>query len=437
MKTVRFWVIAGLLVLIVGSITVFGQDYRAEVPGDNFSLEGALELFKQSESPEDFERLLNSQESKVNNLDLNGDGYIDYIRVFDRNEGNVHLFVLQAVISEHESQDIAVIELEKQSDGKAVLQIIGDEDIYGIETIIEPTREVRVNAGTSTSRVVVNVWTWPAVRYVYSPYYTVYASPWHWHRHPSWWHAWHPVTYHEYYTWSYGYRPYYTVCTTYRIGYIRTYYRPYRTTSVIVINKHRDHVTRYRANHKQYDRYRYDHPGDRYGRTTPDNRYDRYSNDNRSEQRDGNRTRTPSQSEYRKPSQDAESPSMRGNDYRRREAGVFAVDNKPSSEPPQRRTYTKPTNTEPAPRPAPDRTYTPPQRSSSPDFRSTSGQNRQADRPSAPATRYTPPARSSSSGSREGSFNRQERQPSPRMAPQQHTKSSGGSGQSEPKRRGR
>ena len=61
-----------LLALVVSGMTSYGQVTDAEVPGDNFSLEGALEVFKKSESPEEFERLLNSADSKVNNLDLNG-----------------------------------------------------------------------------------------------------------------------------------------------------------------------------------------------------------------------------------------------------------------------------------------------------------------------------------------------------------------------------
>ena len=40
------------------------------LPGDNFSLEAALDLFKKSTSPEDFEKKLNSQNNKVNNLDI-------------------------------------------------------------------------------------------------------------------------------------------------------------------------------------------------------------------------------------------------------------------------------------------------------------------------------------------------------------------------------
>src|SRR5688500_20139353 len=84
MKTLKM---LSVLALVFCGTFSYGQAVEAEVPGDNFSLEGALELFKQSDSPEEFERLLNSPDSKVNNLDLNGDGYIDYIRVHDRYQG--------------------------------------------------------------------------------------------------------------------------------------------------------------------------------------------------------------------------------------------------------------------------------------------------------------------------------------------------------------
>ncbi len=239
-----------MTLLMSGVASVYGQAMDAEVPGDNFSLEGALELFKKSSSPEDFERLLNSPDSKVNNLDLNGDGYVDYIRVLNRTEGNVHLFILQAVISEDEAQDIAVIELEKKADGKAVLQIIGDEDIYGVTTIIEPTQEVRTYAGSNVTPVVVNVWSWPAVRYVYSPFYTVWVSPWGWYSRPVWYSTWRPITYVHYHSVWYPYRSYYTVCHTRRIVHAHHIYHPHRTTSVIVHNRHHDKITHYRTAHR-------------------------------------------------------------------------------------------------------------------------------------------------------------------------------------------
>jgi hypothetical protein len=217
------------------------------LPGDNFSLEGAMELFKKSGSPEEFEKMINSEDNKVNNLDLNEDGEIDYIKVIDKSESNVHAFILQAAVSETESQDIAVIELEKTSEGNAVAQIVGDEDIYGEETIIEPAEEVKSNAGATTSNVTVNVWTWPAVRYVYGPAYRSWISPWGWRTRPVWWKPWRPVRHRIYYGYRAPYVHRYAVVHTHRITHAHRIYRPARTTSVIVTNRHRPAVTHYRT----------------------------------------------------------------------------------------------------------------------------------------------------------------------------------------------
>ena len=272
MKTLQIYRIAFLSILMFGWITLKGQQ-QWEVPGDNFSLEGALEMFKKSASPEEFERNLNDPQARVNNLDLNGDGYIDYIRVYDVYEGNVHAFVLQAVISDTQSQDIAVITLEKLANGKAILQITGDADIYGVETIIEPTTEVRTYAGVNTSRVVVNVWSWPFVRYIYGPYYRVWVSPWGWGYRPYWWRPWRPVVYYDYYAFWRPYRSYYSVCYTHRVFYAHRIYRPYRTTSVIVHNRHYNRIREYRSSHIDREGNYRPRDGRNTGRLTSDVRY--------------------------------------------------------------------------------------------------------------------------------------------------------------------
>lgn len=250
MKAIKITGLMTLFFLISGSIAAYSQDSQAEVPGDNFSLEGALNLFKKSTSPEDFERLLNSPDSQVNNLDLNGDGEIDYIRVTDRTDGNVHDFILQDLVSDNEVQDIAVIELTKGADGSATLQITGDANIYGVQTIIEPSQEVQVYAGTTTAREPVNVWVWPTVRYIYSPAYVVYASPWSWSYRPYWWHTWRPVDYYVYYGWSQPWHSYYSVCYTQRNPYAYYHvYRPYRHESQFVYDRHHDEIAHYRNDH--------------------------------------------------------------------------------------------------------------------------------------------------------------------------------------------
>lgn len=212
------------------------------LPGDNFSLEGAVELFKKAESPEDFEKLLNQEDSKINNLDLNEDGETDYIRVVDNMDGDAHALVLQVAVSEKESQDIAVIEIEKQGNENAILQIIGDEDIYGEQTIVEPFEDEEVqsgknkgpNAGMAPVRIVVNVWLWPSVRFMYRPGYTVWVSPWRWRLYPVWWRPWRPHPWHRYHVYVRPYRAHCHVITTHRVVRAHGVYAPRRTSSKVV-----------------------------------------------------------------------------------------------------------------------------------------------------------------------------------------------------------
>ncbi|NOS91853.1 MAG: hypothetical protein HOP30_08020 [Cyclobacteriaceae bacterium] len=249
---IHFRNISALVVLLAAatlsakSQTITAADSTG-LPGDNFSLEGALELFKKSTSPEEFEKMLNTEDSKVNNLDLNGDGETDYINVIDQTKKGSHAFVLQVAVSENEKQDIAVIELEKTGNDKAVAQIVGDEDMYGEQTIVEPTEEVVTNAGTSRQQVVVNVWTWPSVRYVYAPGYGVWASPYRWRAYPGWWRPWRPIRHRVFYGYRAPYRSRYVVVSTHRVVRAHRVYAPHRVTSVAVHTRHGAAVSHYRT----------------------------------------------------------------------------------------------------------------------------------------------------------------------------------------------
>jgi hypothetical protein len=234
-----------------------------DLPGDNFSLAGALTMFKKAASPEAFEQLLNTQENGVNNLDLNADGNTDYIRVINKRDKDVNIFILQAQLSATESQDVAVIELERTGEENAVIQIVGDEDIYGDTTIVEPTGSL---AGSQRARqfpshgphvvfdyvpasigIVINVWTWPCVRFVYAPAYRPWISPWAWRRYPVWWRPWRPLAWVAYRPVRVKYYPACTVVHTRRIVAAPVIYRPVRVTSVTVINRYRAPVANYRA----------------------------------------------------------------------------------------------------------------------------------------------------------------------------------------------
>lgn len=261
-----------LLILSFAVFTSFGKAMAqgaatdsTGLPGDNFSLQGALQMFQKAGSPEEFEKLINSEDNGVNNLDLNNDGEIDYVRVVDKMDKDLHVFILQVPVAESESQDIAVIEIEKTGDTTAILQIIGDEDIYGEEIIVEPDGRGEDDAfidynynnalsgpntdhySATTPRVVVNVWLWPSVRFVYAPIYRPWVSPWRWRHYPAWWRPWRPLTWHVWHPRPRIYHRPFVVVHTNRVIRAHAIYRPVRVSSVTVRTRNATAVGNYRV----------------------------------------------------------------------------------------------------------------------------------------------------------------------------------------------
>jgi hypothetical protein len=201
-----------------------------------------MELFKKSENPEEFEKALNKEDNKLNNLDLNGDGKIDYIHVIDRTEKDVHALVLQVAVNENESQDVAVIEIEKKGENNADVQIIGDEELYGKNYIIEPATEndsksPETTTNKSNATVFVNVWHWPAVRHIYRPSYVVWVSPWGWGHYPGWWTPWRPVYWRHYHPHWHPYHSYHRRVYTHRVVVAHNVYYGHRKVSKTVYQK--------------------------------------------------------------------------------------------------------------------------------------------------------------------------------------------------------
>ena len=241
LKTVLASFLAFFLINMVLSAQEISTDSTG-FPGDNFSLEGALALFEKATSLEDFEKQLNEEKNYVNNLDLNEDGEIDYIRIVDNMEGDVHAIVLQVPMSKTETQDIAVIEIEKTGKEEAILQIVGDEDVYGEQKIIEPFDMQAKSKGKGPSadlemkRVVVNVFFWPCVRFVYAPSYRVYVSPWGWSVYPRYWRPWRPHPWHVHIR-NRVHHPHFRVCHTHRVMRAHRVYAPRRKTTTTVRTK--------------------------------------------------------------------------------------------------------------------------------------------------------------------------------------------------------
>ena len=102
---------------------------------ENLDLRAVGRLLEKADDAEEFEYLLNSDDNGVNNLDLNGDGYTDYISVaeYEDRDTNQRGFTLFDRFGADEIQEIARIIFDRDSfdnRGARVL-LTGNEQLYG------------------------------------------------------------------------------------------------------------------------------------------------------------------------------------------------------------------------------------------------------------------------------------------------------------------
>ncbi|MCF8363282.1 MAG: hypothetical protein K9G70_11745, partial [Prolixibacteraceae bacterium] len=156
---------------------------------DNLDLEAVAYLFGESENLEVFEMKLNDPELRVSNLDLNYDGYIDYLRVVEVKEGRVFVITIQAVLGNDLYQNVATIDVMLKNRRNVYVQVIGNEYIYGRNYIIEPV---------FVHRPVIYTY----FRYSHRP---VWVSPWHWKQYPRYYSYREPYAVHVYHHHVYDY----------------------------------------------------------------------------------------------------------------------------------------------------------------------------------------------------------------------------------------
>lgn len=194
------------------------------LPGDNLDLYATLDLFQKSKTIEEFEASLNDEKTGINNLDLDLDSKVDFIKVVTQKEDDDFSFVLQVDVLDNEIQDVAVILVTKNKAKEVTIQMIGDEELYGKDYVIEPKTEipaVTANPAYSGTAVVISqpasvvyVESEPIVQYIYSPIYVPYYPPYY-----------------------YGYYP--------------PYYRPYPVISInIYFGRNRHHHNHYHGGHR-------------------------------------------------------------------------------------------------------------------------------------------------------------------------------------------
>ncbi|PYT01645.1 MAG: hypothetical protein DMF63_02015 [Acidobacteria bacterium] len=199
-----------------------GEDYWAK---DNLDLQRVGDVLQRSESPEQFERYLNEPDG-INNLDLNGDGYADYISVeeYEDRDSNSRGLSLFSRFGPDLIQEIATVLLYRDQPNYpgARFLINGNDQLYGDNYYYE------------TDWLNQQV---PIATYLYNDRDQYYRSPYYYDNYPTW------------------YQPYDIVDTpVYRTRIERVYPQPafvYTTAPVVIqkvkikspnFNKHFDQV---------------------------------------------------------------------------------------------------------------------------------------------------------------------------------------------------
>ena len=196
MKKKSSFLAVAICLLVIPAFSQNDKDTTAALglPGDNLDLYAVLTLFQKSKTIEAFEKTLNDEQTKINNLDLNLDKKVDFIKVTTKKEDSSFTFILQVDVTKTETQDVAVILVNKEK-GKVTIQAVGDPEVYGKDYVIEPKGQSPVTANpgyTGADPVVVNVpatttvvvQSAPIVQYVYSPAYVPYYPPYYYGYYP-------------------------------------------------------------------------------------------------------------------------------------------------------------------------------------------------------------------------------------------------------------
>jgi hypothetical protein len=105
---------------------------------DHLDLEAVASVFAKSRNITDFEHRLNDYRNQVSNLDLNNDGYVDYLRLVKLYDRGAHVILIQAILGQDYFQDVATVVIGRDTYNREYIQFIGDPYLYGQDYILEP-----------------------------------------------------------------------------------------------------------------------------------------------------------------------------------------------------------------------------------------------------------------------------------------------------------
>ncbi|HTY12518.1 MAG TPA: hypothetical protein VMF88_15755 [Bacteroidota bacterium] len=143
-------------------------------------LQAVTEIVKESKNAAEIEQKLNAP-GGVNNLDVNGDGTVDYIRVTEYGKGNMRGFSLTVMDSTGAEHEIATVEIERGYQSANVI-VSGAPEYYGPGAYYTGV--------WAPADVVLWVYLWHPHRWYYSPYHYGY--------YPAYYRPYRPVPYTAY-----------------------------------------------------------------------------------------------------------------------------------------------------------------------------------------------------------------------------------------------
>lgn len=153
-------------------------------------LQAVGDLLSKAPNTKEFERLLNDVSTGVNNLDLDANGKVDYIKVSEfgdtRNadKSRVQGFSLTTELEGGQVQELATIKVEKQGDGTAKVESHGSEAVYGRQHYHHSTWSPGFGTGLMMG-------------YLFAPRMP-YMSPWGYGHYPSYYSGYPPMSQRAY-----------------------------------------------------------------------------------------------------------------------------------------------------------------------------------------------------------------------------------------------
>jgi len=157
----------------VTTVTTFTVTNYTTDPCFYLDLNAVAAAFAESRSVKEFEQILNSSRYMINNLDLNHDGWIDYLRVIETYRGYYHALLIQACLAPGVFQDVATLVAERRPDVLYV-EVIGDRYLYGANYIVRPVFVKRPPMWDIYGRPNYACWSSP---YYYGSFPSYYTQP--------------------------------------------------------------------------------------------------------------------------------------------------------------------------------------------------------------------------------------------------------------------